>query len=107
MTNGGGSARLWRLVFRLRLLGTRARGWLRGETNTRSKAAGTGQQFKRRLLRELLGRVDRFLYIGEANQQFYLEQGVAKEQLAPAPYCVDNARFATAAAAAARLVSTI
>src|SRR5258706_2046575 len=26
------NARLWRLVFRLRLLRTRARGWLRGET---------------------------------------------------------------------------
>jgi glycosyltransferase involved in cell wall biosynthesis len=40
------------------------------------------------------------LYIGEANRQFYLKQGIAEERLAPAPYCVDNNRFATAAAAA-------
>ena len=40
------------------------------------------------------------MYIGEANRQFYLEQGIGKERLAPAPYCVDNSRFAAAAAAA-------
>jgi glycosyltransferase involved in cell wall biosynthesis len=74
--------------------------WLRGETNTRSNAGRVGQQFRRRLLRQLLRRVDRFLYIGEANRHFYLEQGVNNEQLAAAPYCVDNVRFVTAAAAA-------
>ena len=88
----------WQAVFEARQAGTEV--WLRGETNARSNAGGIGRQFKRRLLRELLHRVDRLLYIGEANRQFYLKQGIAKERLAPAPYCVDNSRFATAAAAA-------
>ena len=91
-------AAYWQAVFEARQAGTEV--WLRGETNARSNAGGIGRQFKRRLLRELLRRVDRFLYIGEANRQFYLEQGIGEERLAPAPYCVDNARFATAAAAA-------
>jgi len=90
-------AAYWQAVFEARQAGTEV--WLRGETNTRSSRDRIGGQFKRRVLRELLGRVDRFLYIGEANRQFYLERGIAKERLAFAPYCVDNGRFASAAAA--------
>jgi glycosyltransferase involved in cell wall biosynthesis len=91
-------AAYWQAVFAARRAGTEV--WLRGETNARSNAGGIGRQFKRRLLRELLHRVDRLLYIGEANRQFYLNQGIGEERLAPAPYCVDNRRFAAAAAAA-------
>jgi glycosyltransferase involved in cell wall biosynthesis len=87
----------WQAVFAARQAGIEI--WLRGETNTRSNAGGIGRQFKRRLLCELLRRVDRFLYIGEANRQFYLERGIDRQRLAPALYCVDNARFATGAAA--------
>jgi len=54
---------------------------------------------KRAVLRRLLSRIDRMLYIGEGNRQFYLEQGIDERRLAPAPYCVDNRRFAAAAAA--------
>ena len=91
-------AAYWQAVLEARRAGVRI--WLRGETNARSNTGRTGRQFKRQLLRQLLCRVDQFLYIGEANRQFYLEQGIDDERLAPAPYCVDNARFATAAAAA-------
>jgi glycosyltransferase involved in cell wall biosynthesis len=91
-------AAYWQAVFEARHAGIEV--WLRGETNARSNAGGIGRQFKRRLLRELLHRVDRLLYIGEANRQFYLKQGIGKERLAAAPYCVDNSRFAAAAAAA-------
>jgi glycosyltransferase involved in cell wall biosynthesis len=94
---GWQKAAYWQAVFEARKIGTKV--WVRGETNARSNASGTGRQLKRRLLRELFGRVDRFLCIGEANRQFYLAQGIGKEKLAPAPYCVDNARFAAAAAA--------
>jgi len=76
--------------------------WLRGDTNARSNAGGTWQQLKRLLLRQLLRRADRLLYVGEANRQFYLAQGIAEERLAHAPHCVDNARFIAAAAAARR-----
>jgi glycosyltransferase involved in cell wall biosynthesis len=90
-------AAYWQAVFQARQVGTEV--WLRGETNARSNADRMGRQLKRRLLRVLLYRVDRLLYIGEANRQFYLKQGIANERLAPAPYCVDNSRFSTAAAA--------
>jgi glycosyltransferase involved in cell wall biosynthesis len=89
-------AAYWQAVFKAR--GARTEVWLRGETNARSNAGG--RRFKRQLLRQLFRRVDRFLYIGEANRQFYLQQGIGEGRLAPAPYCVDNRRFATAAAAA-------
>ena len=91
-------AAYWQAVFEARQTSTEV--WLRGETNARSNAGRMGRLFKRPLLREFLGRVDRFLYIGEANRQFYLEQGISEGRLVSAPYCVDNARFATAAAAA-------
>ena len=90
-------AAYWQAVFEARKAGTEI--WLRGETNTRSNAGRVGRQFKRGVLRQLLRRVDRFLYIGEANRQFYLEQGVPSDRLAAAPYCVDNVRFGADAAA--------
>ena len=71
-----------------------------GKRTRAAMRAGLGDNSSAKLLRQLLRRVDRFLYIGEANRQFYLEQGIDEERLAPAPYCVDNDRFAAAAAAA-------
>jgi glycosyltransferase involved in cell wall biosynthesis len=94
---GWQAAAYWQAVFQARKAGIEI--WLRGETNARSGASRIGRQYKRRLLRELLRRVDRLLYIGEANRQFYLQQGVSIGRLTSAPYCVDNARFAAAAAA--------
>lgn len=91
-------AAYWQAVFEARKAGSEI--WLRGETNVRSSPSRIGRQFKRRLLHEFLCRVDRFLYIGEANRQFYLKQNIANERLAPAPYCVDNGRFAVGAATA-------
>ena len=91
-------AAYWQAVFEARRANTEI--WLRGETNARSSTSGPGRSFKRWLLGQLFRRVDRFLYIGEANRRFYLEQGVTNKQLAAAPYCVDNSRFAAAAAAA-------
>jgi glycosyltransferase involved in cell wall biosynthesis len=38
--------------------------------------------------------VDDFLFVGEANRQFYLSQGVPPNRMVPAPHCVDNTRFA-------------
>jgi len=91
-------AAYWQAVFEAQRAGVRV--WLRGDTNARSNAGGTGQKLKRLLLRQLLRRVDRLLYVGEANRQFYLAQGISEARLAPAPHCVDNVRFITAAAAA-------
>ena len=42
----------------------------------------------------MLGRVDRFLYIGSANKRLYQRFGVPDSRLYSAPYAVDNERFA-------------
>ena len=91
-------AAYWQAVFEARQAGAQI--WLRGETNARSSSDGLGRRIKRPLLRELLHRVDRLLYIGEANRQFYLDRGIDKERLAPALYCVDNKRFSAEATVA-------
>ena len=41
----------------------------------------------------LFHRIDRFLYVGEANKQLYLQRGILPERLVSAPHCVDNGRF--------------
>ena len=44
--------------------------------------AGSADNSNANFYVNLLRRVDRFLYIGEANRQFYLEQGIDEERLA-------------------------
>ena len=85
-------AAYWQAVWEAQRVGVEV--WLRGETNLRSNGEGAVQALKRALLKRFLCRVDRFLWIGEANRQFYLSQGVHANRMIPAPYCVDNARFA-------------
>jgi len=43
--------------------------------------------------------VDRVFYIGSTNRRLYERFGVTEQQLYPAPYAVDNSRFAQQAAA--------
>ena len=66
--------------------------WLRGESNPRSGAARR-RWTKRFALDALFRLVTRFLTIGAANRAFYLARGAEEAKLAPAPYCVDNAKF--------------
>ena len=94
--------------------------WLRGESNdlrertTRPRdnettgprsvvrgqwSGGPKSWLKTVLLRQLFRRVDRFLYIGSANKRLYQKFGVPDEKLFPAPYAVDDARFARQAGA--------
>ena len=73
--------------------------WMRGETNDLRKRSGIREHVRRILLRHLFKKVDRFLCIGTANRRFYESLGQTPEKLWPAPYCVDNSRFATQAAA--------
>jgi len=91
---GWQAAAYWQAVFEARRAGIEV--WIRGETNARSNAGKIGGRFRRLLLRQLLRRIDRFLYIGEANRNFYLQQGVSGDRLTAAPYCVENGRFAAA-----------
>jgi glycosyltransferase involved in cell wall biosynthesis len=54
---------------------------------------------KQPLMKWLFGHVDRFLYVGTANRRLYQSYGVPPDRLYPAPYAVDNARFAQQAEA--------
>jgi glycosyltransferase involved in cell wall biosynthesis len=75
--------------------------WLRGESNDLSPRSvwSWKQPLKQLLLRQLFRRIDGFLYIGSANKRLYRNFGVPETRLYPAPYAVDNERFAKQAAA--------
>lgn len=66
---------------------------VRGEANTLRPRPW----WKHLIHRKLLQQFSAFLYIGQANARFYRSHGVSDDLLFPAPYCVDNERFATAA----------
>jgi glycosyltransferase involved in cell wall biosynthesis len=69
--------------------------WLRGESNDLAPPAPLWKRaLKQFALRRLLGRVDRFLYIGSANKRLYQQFDVPETRLYSAPYAVDNDRFA-------------
>ena len=67
---------------------------VRGESNSLRPRAW----WKRLMHRVLLRRYAAFLYIGAANRRFYRDNGVPERKLFFAPYCVENDRFASAAA---------
>lgn len=74
-----------------KLTGTKI--WLRGESplNQELQKSFLNRLFKRIFLQFFLFRfVDKFLYIGKQNYQFYQHHGVAEDKLVFAPYCVDN-----------------
>ena len=62
---------------------------VRGESNTLRLRAW----WKRMIHRVLLKQYAAFLNIGKSNQDFYLANGVAREKIFFAPYCIDNLRF--------------
>lgn len=81
----------WQAVWQSHKLGIPV--WLRAESNDLARVPFWKKVPKRLLLGEFFRRVDRFLYIGQANRRLYESYGVRSEQLCAAPYCVDNERF--------------
>lgn len=73
--------------------------WVRGESNDLAQTPLWKNTIKRIALGQLFRRIKYFLYIGSANRRFYENFGISREQLRPAPYCVDNDRFARQAEA--------
>jgi glycosyltransferase involved in cell wall biosynthesis len=66
---------------------------MRGESNAMAKRP----PWKHVAHRVWLRGFDRFLAIGKANRDFYLQAGIPEARIHPCPYFVDNERFATAA----------
>jgi len=73
--------------------------WLRGESNDLAPTPWWKSPIKHIALGRLFDRIDRFLYIGSANRRLYQKFGVPETKLFPAPYAVDNQRFAEQAEA--------
>jgi glycosyltransferase involved in cell wall biosynthesis len=90
-------AAYWQAVREARTAGVEV--WLRGESNDLAPHPFWKRAVKQAQLRWLFERVDRFFYIGTANRRLYEKFGVSDSQLYPAPYAVDNGRFARQAAA--------
>ena len=87
----------WQAVWAAKAAGAEV--WLRGESNDLAPAPLWKALVKRLVVAQLFRRVDRFLYIGSANRRLYRNFGIAEEKLYPAPYAVDNERFARQAKA--------
>lgn len=68
--------------------------WMRAESNDLAASLAWKTPFKKLLLGKLFAATDRFLTIGSANRRLYESYGIAASRLRPAPYAVDNARFA-------------
>lgn len=90
-------AAYWQAVREARSAGVEV--WLRGESNDLAPQPPWKRRLKRVTHGWLFRRVDRFFYIGAANRRLYQEFGVIEAKLYPAPYAVDNERFAIQAAA--------
>jgi glycosyltransferase involved in cell wall biosynthesis len=90
--NGWQVAAYWQAVNEAKAAGVEV--WLRGESNDLAPTPWWKKSIKRALLGRFFKRVDRFLYIGSANKRLYQKFGVPDEKLFPAPYSVDNERFA-------------
>lgn len=85
-------AAYWQAVWAAHRAGVQV--WLRGESNDLAPTPLWKRTVKRIVLGQLFRRVDQFLYIGTANRRLYENFGVPAAKLHPAPYAVDNARFA-------------
>ena len=72
--------------------------WLRGESNDLAPQPTWKSAPKRLRNGWLFRRIDKFFYIGKANRRLYEKSGVPEGKLYPAPYAVDNERFAMQAA---------
>jgi glycosyltransferase involved in cell wall biosynthesis len=86
----------WQAVVEAKAVGIEV--WLRGESNDLAPTAWKKKLVKSLALNWLFKRVDRFLCIGSANARLYKKYGVPEGKLYPAPYAVDNDRFANQAA---------
>lgn len=89
-------AAYWQAAFAAKAIGAQL--WLRAESNDLARPPWWKRPLKRVVLGELFRHVDAALYIGSANKRLYEKYGVPASRLHPAPYAVDNARFAAQAA---------
>lgn len=71
----------------------------RGDSHHLLGESGARANLRRRLISAVYARFSAFLYVGQANRDYFTHHGVRPEQLFFAPHAVDNDRFIAAGAA--------
>ena len=88
----------------LRLLHSRVPILFRGDSTLLDERLGPRRLARRLFLRWIYRHIDRALYVGQHNRDYFRAHGLRDERLAWAPHAVDNARFADPAHDADALV---
>ena len=99
--HGWQGPRMWRALELARRRGIPV--LMRGENTMKAMPDGGGARgiLKRRYLDAIFDRCTLFLYVGQANREYYLGHGIDPERLVPMPYAVDNDFFRVRAETAA------
>ena len=66
----------------------------RGDSTLLDEHRGIRQLFRRFFLKWVYAHVDRALFVGDNNQQYFIAHGLKSAQLVHAPHATDNERFA-------------
>jgi len=72
----------------------RAPVFFRGDSTLLDERPGVRQWMRRLFLRWIYSNVDRALYVGTNNKEYFLRHGLRGRQLVFAPHAIDNHRFA-------------
>jgi len=67
--------------------------FFRGDSTLLDERPGVKQWMRRLFLRWMYSHVDRALYVGTNNKQYFLRHGLGGRQLVFAPHAIDNQRF--------------
>jgi glycosyltransferase involved in cell wall biosynthesis len=68
--------------------------WFRGDSTLLDKTAGWKFFLKRLYLNWVYKHIDKALYVGQHNRDYFLKYGVKENQLVFLPHAIDNQRFA-------------
>jgi glycosyltransferase involved in cell wall biosynthesis len=66
----------------------------RGDSTQLDETPGLKEQIRRMFLKWVYRHIDRAIFVGENNRQYFLAHGLKEEQLIYAPHAIDNDRFA-------------
>jgi glycosyltransferase involved in cell wall biosynthesis len=65
----------------------------RGDSTLLDEHRGIRKHLRRWFLRWVYGHIDKALYVGTRNKEYFVIHGLREEQLVYAPHAIDNARF--------------
>jgi glycosyltransferase involved in cell wall biosynthesis len=66
---------------------------LRGDSHRLVQRPGPKESLRRKAISTVFGRFSRFLYVGQANHDYFRYHGVAEDMLFFAPHAINNQRF--------------